>query len=253
MKQVSRSDILLEFKNLLGKRELEGPQFSARTGERTLLMSTTRRNIFVYLCLHPCSHFNSLCRALSLKPPNAKWHIKKLVDGGFVVLKKRGNTVVYMPEGMVADGDVGLLSFLNAGKNETLRKLEIISSTPGITGKDIVKKTGQSVQAGSRSLHELVKLGIVNGMRDGRHVRFYMSRKFPDRLLFYQKRERNFRTILVRKLKFDGLDPEVVRTSGGTAMVKISTGRGKEIAAFNLNPVRSAFYKSPVPEPAVRS
>ncbi len=45
----------------------------------SLLMNSSRRSLFEYLCLHPCSHLSEISGALSVSTNTARWHLRKLI------------------------------------------------------------------------------------------------------------------------------------------------------------------------------
>jgi DNA-binding IclR family transcriptional regulator len=204
-------------------------------------MNPARMRIFTLLCSRPCSGFNAISRALCLKPPTAVWHLNKLAEKQLIETRKVGRNTVFSPAGMVSPDDIGFFSLINAGKNRAGRLILILAKTPGKSATDVARQLGCPFQTALRALSKLRTFGLVRRMRDGRFARYYLSETIHGRYGFYRKRERIFRNALIRMIKADGLSPEIVRTSRGKVVLRISSSPEKGIFTFSLNPMESSL------------
>ena len=237
MRDKAPSRMLREFEAVLGRRATGRAPPVSPEGDRTVIANPARRRLYVYLFSHPCSHFNRICTDLRMKYPTAKWHMQKLLDGKFVEEKLLRDRKLFAPEGMVADGDTEMVSFMGSGKGRVSFLIMHLAGKPGSTKGEISLALDIAPQAAGRIISRGVRLGILKPVRDGRFSRLYLGGSLPKKHRQYKKRERWLANMIAAKMKADGISVDVIRIGSGRAVMRVSFGGKSDVATFSLNPI----------------
>ncbi|MCK4445056.1 MAG: winged helix-turn-helix transcriptional regulator [Thermoplasmata archaeon] len=212
-----------------------------REGKRdvSLLMNSARRGLFEYLCLHPCSHLSEISSALKVSTNTTRWHLRKLMEGGLVSMKESGGRTLYYPFDFISVDDLRVLEFLSEVR---MRELYLhLVDHPGSTQSDLAKVVGMSNQAIIRATKKMEGLDMITRIQDGVYARY-----FPTDLLL-KKREENssrmktFQKSILRRLRSEGLKPQIIRREGGLIMIRFTLGSEKGVLNISTDPYTSAL------------
>jgi DNA-binding MarR family transcriptional regulator len=192
----------------------------------SVLMNTNRQLIFQFLIFHPCCNMRKVATELKMSPPTVKWHLDKLVDGGYVSSSIVSNKKVFYPTMMIPEGD--MISILEAVNRDRvgLTFLSIVENQ-GSTQGEISKAMGISTQSVRGYISMLEQLGLIITIVDGRHKRYFPSDKLKKMEKDMRKRIRNFRKFLLKKLAEDRLNPSIDLSRRREAEITIRVSKKK--------------------------
>ncbi|MCK5560902.1 MAG: winged helix-turn-helix transcriptional regulator [Thermoplasmata archaeon] len=199
-----------------------------------ILMNSTRRRILQYLSRYPCIHQNEIAKTMGLSLNNARWHLGKLVENGYLSTSRIGKKRVFYPTGLIELDDIGILTLVNNKK--TIRIFPIISSTPGITQKEISNLTNIKPQSLTEKLKLFEKYGLIASVHDGSYKRYYPTELIKAREKTNHKRFKEFRQIMLKVLVRDGVNPNIIRTTDRNIHIQITAGKAKSDLILYLNP-----------------
>jgi DNA-binding MarR family transcriptional regulator len=211
-------------KSFVGVGYGEGEEKKGRV--ESVLMNTNRQLIFQFLIFHPCCNMRKVADELKMSPPTVKWHLDKLVDGGYVSSSLVSNKKIFYPTMMIPEGDmVAILEAVNRDRIG-LTFLSIVENQ-GSTQGDIAKIMNVSTQSVRGYIALLEDLGLVITIVDGRHRRYFPSDKLKRMEKSMRKRMRNFRKFLLKKLTEDRLNPTVDLSRRREAEISIRVSKKK--------------------------
>lgn len=205
----------------------------------SLLMNPVRRSLFEFLCLHPCSHLSDISSALKVSTNTARWHLRKLMGGGLVSMKRTGGRTLYYPFDFVSLENIQIFEFLSERR---MRDLYVhLVDYSGSTQSDLAKSLKMSNQATIRATKKMESLGLVSRIQDGVYARY-----FPTDLLIKKKednlsRMKTFQDSILRRLNSEGLKPKIVRREGGLIMVQFVLGSEKGVLNVSTDPYTTAL------------
>lgn len=199
----------------------------------SLLLNSTRLEIFQFLCKNPCSRLRTIAKVLDRAVPTVDWHLRKMVDRGLLSEKTVGKHKVFYPREMIDPEDIDVLSILSGDKSRHL--LRTIADNPGITQGQLGKAAGMYQQEVGWYTTNLAEKGVLSCVKDGRYKHYYINEDLKDVLRSDRKRRNLFKRTLIRSLKRDGLNPEIVRSRGNVLVIEISRGDEKRILKVNLS------------------
>lgn len=219
------------------KRVVDGQEPEVYERRRTvILMNERRQDILRYLCSHPCSHFRKIARDMKLANRNLQFHLDKLAEGRYVSARRAGNRVIYYPADMLAPANIGLRAFLN--EDESAKIFSLVMKMPGISQGEASVELGIDRQKARKTLTGLQGFGLIGVIKDGRFSRYYPSEGIPRLLSSQRKQSRTFRRTLVRIMRTDGVNPQIVRLSENEMHVKVLSGRRKRVLFITINSFR---------------
>ena len=204
-----------------------------KKGEESLLMNSTRLEIFQFLCKNPCSRLRTIAKALELAVPTADWHLRKLSEKGIITGKDLGKNRVYYPAEMIDPKDIEVLALLCQDKTRLIGSA--IAENPGITQGQLCKKVGMYQQELSWYTTKLTEKGVISTIKDGKFKRYYIGENLSGVLSSDRKRRNHFKKTLLKTLKRDGANPEIIRSRGDVLVVQIGAGKEKTILKVNLS------------------
>jgi DNA-binding MarR family transcriptional regulator len=221
------------------ERVLLGEDDEERAGLESVLMSPVRQRLFAFLCRYPGSPLKTVSAANDISRSTASWHLRQLMEAGYINQRNVRNKVTFSPAGLVDEKDTELLELLN---NETAKNLFLtILSQPGLSQRELAKMLGTSDQSILRLVRRMEGLDLISRTTDGRFVRYFPSdglKRTKDR---NYKREKEFRKDILRKLETDGLEPKIVRQSDTELMVEIQRSRFKSVLDLSVDPFRTVL------------
>jgi Mn-dependent DtxR family transcriptional regulator len=207
--------------------------------DSSLLMNSVRRRLFEYLCLHPCSHLSEISSALQVSTNTARWHLRKLIGGDLLSMKRTGGRTLYYPFGYVSIDNLGIFEFLS---EKRMRDLYVhLVDNPGSTQSDLAKSLKLSNQVAIRATKKMENLGLVSKIQDGVYARY-----FPTDLLSKTKEEdfprmRAFQDNILKRLRSEGLKPKMIRREGSLMMIEFRLGSKKDILNLSTDPFTTAL------------
>lgn len=224
-------------KSVVGEGYGEGEEKKGKA--ESVLMNPNRQQIFQFLIFHPCSNVRKVASELKMSPPTVKWHLDKLVDGGYVSSSLVSNKKIFYPTMMVSEGEmVDILEAVNRDRIG-LTFLSIVENQ-GSTQRDIAKFLGTSTQSVRNYISTLEGLGLITTIVDGRHRRYFPSDKLKNMEKSMRKRIRNFRRFLLKKLTEDKLNPSVDLSRRREAEITIRVSKRKENIKIPEEPFTSS-------------
>jgi len=204
-----------------------------KKGEESLLLNPTRLEIFQYLCKNPCSKLRVIAKELELAVPTADWHLRKMTEKGLVTTKTVGKNKVFYPAEMIDSKDVELLTLIRGDKAKLI--CSTIASNPGITQSELGKMLGMYQQEIGWYTSKLTEGKVLLRIIDGRYRRYFINENLKEVLYSNRKRINHFKKTLLKALKRDGVNPEIIRARGETLVIQIGSVKEKSILKVNLN------------------
>jgi DNA-binding transcriptional ArsR family regulator len=202
------------------------------------LANARRRQVFRYLCLHPCARIGDMAGDLSMSEATARWHCWDLIEN--LYLQAEGPRM--FPVGLIDPDDATLFAVLaSAGRAATLAT---VFESPGISLQKLGDRVRLTRQSASKIASELSGLGLVSLSEDGRYRRAY-----PTDLLV-RKREANrgradaFGDAFLRRLADEGLSPELLRQDETTLLVRFGAGSKRVLFEVPLDPYATAWMRT---------
>lgn len=197
-------------------------------------MNKNRQEIFQYLCLHPCGYTSMMSRATKLSLHTINWHLRRLLDAGYISKAERGKRTVFYPKELVSLQDIPIFELLNTDKAKSIYIL--IAENSGISQGEICNMLGLKHQAVIWYSKKLESLKLISSLEDGKYRRYY-----PTELLHKKKDESSmrmklFREWLVNKFKRENLSPTILRTTEDKFVVRIQRGGTKAVLTLHTNP-----------------
>ncbi|UCE74692.1 MAG: winged helix-turn-helix transcriptional regulator [Methanomassiliicoccales archaeon] len=197
-------------------------------------MNINRKEIFQYLCLHPCSYTSMICKALGLSLHTTNWHLRRLVESEYISKIAQGKNSVYYPAEMIAVSDVPILEILN---NEKARAIYVaIAEKSGSFQGEICKILGLQHQAVIWYTKKLESLGLISSLEDGKYRRYYLTE------LLNRKKEENamrmklFRDWIVKRFQREMLSTTILRLTEDKIVLRIEKGGSKAVLTLHTNP-----------------
>ncbi len=200
----------------------------------SLLMNSVRRRLFEYLCIHPCSYLSEISDALKVSSNTARWHLRKMMGGNLVSMKKYGGRTLYYPFDFVSLDNVPIFGFLSEPR---MRELYLhLVETPGSTQSGLAKSVGMSNQAAIRASKKMERLGLVSRIQDGVYARY-----FPTDILLRKKEEdsprmKSFQEAILKRLRSEGLKPKTIRREGSSMIIEFTLGSEKGVLNISTDP-----------------
>lgn len=198
-------------------------------GTESVLMNGNRRRVFEHVAWHPCCTASDVARALDVSGPTASWHLRKLVEAGYVVQSRMGRTRRFHVAGLsLEDADRSALAALS--DEDASETLALVLTIPGLTRTQVAERVGRPGRV--PVLDSLRRAGLVVPIADGRYRRYYGGPRVAVMERAAPKRMRNFRRRLLRTLERDRLSPEA-RVAPGDVL-EVDVRFGDEAATLRL-------------------
>lgn len=217
----------------------EEPDKREERRDVSLLMNSVRRRLFEFLCVHPCSRLSDISSTLKVSTNTARWHLRKLMGGGLVFMKRSGGRTLYYPFDFVSLEHIPIFEFLSESR---MRNLYVhLVDHPGSTQSDLAKSMKMSNQATIRATKKTESLGLVSRIQDGVYARY-----FPTELLIMLKedsssRMKAFQDSILKRLNSEGLKPKIIRRESGLIMIEFVSGSEKGVLNISTDPFTTAL------------
>lgn len=210
-----------------------------KIGEQSLLMNSSRRRIFEYICNFPCSHLREISRAMNYSPQTVSWHIGKLSEGYLISVSTQGKKKLFTPfKNIITPVECEVLCLL---KIKDVRDIFMtIQKNPKISQKKLCEQLGTYQQMLSLVLRQLIKSNLVSEEKSGRVKIYSATNKIKEIEEKFTQKSEDFINILMDALSKDSLNPKIENIAEGTVSIRLKIG-GEESAYLhiNLNPIKN--------------
>jgi predicted transcriptional regulator len=206
---------------------------------RTLMMNPVRRRIFSELCRRPCLSINDLAKAIGTSRANANWHIERMVSANLLSRRKVGRRWVVYPYNMLEDEDIPIMTLMS--RPEVSRIYRKVRQETDLSQGELSKALGVPRQLLAWHLSNLVKVGLIETVQDGRFRRYRATSLFDDRAKKQARKARSFRSELIKNLKKDGAMPVVVKNLARAILIRLGSGKGSSVLEVVTDPYRTAL------------
>lgn len=206
----------------------------------SVLMNPNRQRIFQFLCTFPCSHQKRIAGGLELSNPTVRWHLEKLMRGGYVMSTEVSGRVVYYPSEMIA-GDRAIATFFWMGDREVNSLFRAVLENQGATIEELAETMEGGRSKVRSALTTLERLGLIVPVVDGRFKRYFPTDEVSNIESENVKRLRQFKRFLMKKLEEDRLNPEVRMSRTREAEIQIRIGRTRSFLYIPPEPLTNVI------------
>jgi DNA-binding MarR family transcriptional regulator len=207
--------------------------------KKSILMNPSRRSIYEYLCLHPCSLVSTIAKGLNMKESSVRWHLDKLVYQRFVNVQENGSTV-YFPTRMIDPDHISLFRLMALEKSIDI--LSLIKSKEGVHQNEIGRELDLNIRTVMKYISDLEALGLIRSANDGKYKRFYLTEMMEELWDYYRKNSKHFKDFIVQKARQDGLRPKVMLSSPEHLKLKIDLGTQVKVLTIPMIPYGKEAY-----------
>ncbi len=229
------------FQRALTPEDVEGERARKSEPLKPEIMNENRQQILQYLSKHPCSYLNRISKDLGLSFHTAKWHLRKIIERGYVANQRMGKRMVFYPKDMIAVEDIPIFELLNTPKAKSIY-LKIIEQE-GISQKEICKELGMKHQAVIWYTSKLEDTGLISSLEDGKFKRYYPTDLLSRWTDINNKRLRRYKDSILKRLEEDRLKPVVLRSTEEKLVVRISTGSKRSVLILWTDPVNTVLIQ----------
>jgi predicted transcriptional regulator len=221
-------------KSITRPDKLAVQQFEKEKEPISVLMNENRQKILQLIFKYPCTHLHGIARNFGFSINATRWHIRKLMNFGYIEEFKLGNRTVYYPTKSLTEPDIKILGLLNDKRMEEL--FNEILKMPGITQKEIRIELDLKQSTLADRLDSLEKSGLIYSQRDGLYRRYYPTTIIPSREKLNRKSLKEYRKVLIYIMEKDGVEPKILRTTDKKFHIRIKSGKRKSDLIFYFNP-----------------
>lgn len=218
---------------ILSKTESHDPKGKEKDG-RFEFLNSNRKEIFQYLCAHPCSYTSMISKATKLSLHTVNWHLRRLLEAEYILRYNLGKKTVFYPTEMISSSDIPILEILNNDKAKAIYIL--IAENNGIYQGEICKMLSLNHQAVIWYTKKLEKLGLITSLEDGKFRRYYPTRLLHNKKEKSTERIKIFRKRIQHKFQKENLSPTVIRSTEEKIVIRISRGASKAVLTLPTNP-----------------
>lgn len=220
------------------EKDIIDESWEVQTG-KSLFMNQTRQRIFRYLCEFPCSSLSTIARDIQLSVPSTSWHLKLMEERRLIYRETIGNQIVFFPGEMIEGSLIPILSLLtNLKTNEIF--IEILRS-PGIKQNELTERLGVSHQSINTFTNRMENVGLISIVKDGKFTRYYPTKKINQLEIKQRKKLKGFREWIIKELKYDGVNPKLLRVTDRELTFQITSGRSLKSIKLSVNPFVSVI------------
>ena len=196
--------------------------------------NANRRDIFSYLCFHPCSHTSLISAALKLSIHTTSWHLRRLENEGYISRARVGKKTVFYPSNMIDSEDINIFEILN---NDKAKAIYIaVLDRNGIYQHEICKRIGLKHQAVIWYTRKFESLGLIRSVEDGKFRRYYPTDLLKQKMDKNAVRIKIFRKNLLERFGKEMMSTEVLRATNDKLVVKIAGGKDRAVLTLHTNP-----------------
>lgn len=204
-----------------------------------LLMNPTRQKLLEHLCSFPSSFLRDLARNLDVAVPTMDWHLTKMVKADLLGKRQLGKKLVFYPLGLIESQHVEVFALLNTPQSREIYLA--IEADPGLTQKALCKAVNLYHQAVRWHTNKLEEVELVSCTQDGNYKLYRPTDLVEQIRSVGRKRRRLFKDRLLKALKADGVEPELLRSTDKDLTIQISTSKGNRILKICVFPIDSTL------------
>ncbi|WOF16281.1 winged helix-turn-helix transcriptional regulator [Methanoplanus sp. FWC-SCC4] len=142
--------------------------------KKTILKNEIRNDIFKIIKKNPGINFSGIVKELGITKTMVKYHLEKLVSFGIIRRFSENGRIGYFKNNDTFTVSEMKLSLVQKNLKDKLI-LDILTTQPGITRKEISCKTDLSGPAITWHMKRLEKTGYIEIVRDGRNTRYFLK------------------------------------------------------------------------------
>lgn len=204
----------------------EGQDDRTRKGPTSALMNANRRKIFQFLCMRPCSRIERISESISLSRSSVSWHLGALINSGYVQIFLDNKKKAYYPSGLISTSNLRIYSVL--GGEHYMAIYHVVLRSPGADAGLIMNEVGVTAPIITACLKNLLEIGMITRVMDGRHVRYFPTEKYMSILRDERVANKEFIRLLIRKMADEFLKPELTDLKGSNLVIEIKILSQKE-------------------------
>jgi predicted transcriptional regulator len=215
-----------------------------KRGESSLLMNPSRRRIFEFICNYPCVHLRAISRAVGFSTQTVKWHLNKLIEGGFISESSDRRKKIYLPlKNLIEPDECHLFCLLN---EDIPRRIYLaIDKQPMKTQMELCKSQGLYQQILSRNLLSLENAGIITYEKIGRKKAYITTGRIGELEEAYDVRSKAFEKNLIDALEADSLNPTIEISEENILGIRLDIGKDEgPILRIPKNPLKALLGRS---------
>ncbi len=209
--------------------EIEGPS----------LANARRRQLFRYLCIRPCARVGEMARVLGMSHATVRWHERDLLEKGYLEFDGSHG----FPRGLIDPEDSALFTLLGTPGRSAV--LLACFTEPGVSLLELAEAVDLTRQSASKIASELSDAGLVTLVEDGRFRRHYPTDLLAKKREANRPRAKVFADAFVRRLREEGLSPELLRADEGVVLVRFGSASKQVVFDVPLDPYTSAWKSEP--------
>jgi len=225
--------MLSELRKTIARHDKLGT-FERDRNRISILMNDKRQKILQYIFKFPCSHLHGIARNLGFSINATRWHLNKLISGGYISEHYFSNRKIFFPNNCLNEPDIKLLGIMNGNKNEII--YNEIKNNPGITQKDLINTLNKKQSTLVDNLNILEESNLIYSQKDGIFRRYYPTTLLKTRERVNRKPMKEYRGYLLQILRRDGVEPEILRTTDKKFHIRIKSGKSNSDLVFHFNP-----------------
>jgi predicted transcriptional regulator len=199
-----------------------------------ILMNQKRQQILQLIFKYPCKHLHEIARNFGFSINTTRWHLRKLLNFGYIEEHELGNRKVYFPNYSLQEKDIKILGLLNNKKFEVL--FTEILHFPGITQKEIYERLNEKQSTIVDRLVCLEEHKLIYSQKDGLYRRYYPTSIIKSLEKESRRILKKYRKSLIQILEYDGVEPTILRTTDKKFHIRIKSGKSKADLIFYFNP-----------------
>jgi len=206
---------------------------------QALMMNPTQQKLFEHLCLYPSSYLRDLARNLDVAVPTMDWHLTKMVKAELLAKRQLGKKLIFYPIGLIEAQHVEVFALLNTPQSREIYLA--IEADPGLTQKELCKAVHLYHQAVRWHTTKLEDVGLISCTQDGNYKLYRPTEMVEEIKSVGRKRRRLFKDRLLKALKADGVEPELLRSTDRDLTIQISTSKGNRTLKICVFPIETTL------------
>lgn len=209
------------------KISISRKRFMEATGVERKLM------ILSYLSERPCSTSYAVSTSLEISERGALWHLRSMVKKEILDEIEIEGKHRFFIQGQIKKEDCRIFSILSEKRYREV--FVFLLGKSGATHSELSDTFGASRQSMWKIVKKLMSVGLVKEIREGRHIRYFPSKKVGDMASVYSERTEAVATIIESSIKKTGLEYMVIVHRNGILHLRI----GEKEVSFSTDPFRS--------------